>query len=433
MKAAVLGPIALALTAALAAAVPVWAFYPGLLDADGLALYAAALLGAPVPDWHSPLLAFGWRALIVLGAGPAVPAALQSAGWFAAFATVLWLRRVPLRLALPAPFAVLALPPLLPWLASVEKTSFAGVMLAGCFAALLAAERDRRALLLLAPLTLCGWLARPNGAVLFLPLAVFAGLRFGGRARAGAVLVVALALAAPPLGRDAGLVAPAHPEQATMDLDLFNLSLRAGKDLFPPGVLAESLESAEARLSVPPWNSLGLGSFSILPLEQSLVFQPDGPDMAALCRAWVDAILSHPADWLRYRLAFARAFTCVDFSAPCPFGWHWNNGGIDPNPFGLAPSPNATVFAFWLGLLDNWTFRPGVLAGLVVLVLVLALPRRRPASAAVAAALLLLFASNLVLAPGPTPRHSVPLGLLLPLLAVDVIMPTGRQGRMICR
>jgi hypothetical protein len=335
--------------------------------------------------------------------------------------------------------AALAFPPTLPWLATLEKTTFSAVVLAGCFAAALALERAPssgwrtvalRALLVV--LALAGTLARPNGALLFLPLAAFAGWRWrrhgAGRMAAwgGVALFAAVALAAPPLARVAGLVAPSHPEQPLFDFDLFNLSLRTGEDLLPSGVLLEPMPRLVARLSEEPWASLQLGSLSILPILPGIAYQLDGTAVAPLRRAWIEAILHHPAAYLRFRWAYVGAFNCVDFAKPCPFGWHWQNGGIDPNPFGLRADPVRPVFDLWRALADTWVFRPGVLAGLVATALALALWRRRPASAAVAAALLLVHAGNLLLTTSPDPRLSEPLGLLLPLLAVDVLAPLRR-------
>jgi hypothetical protein len=282
---------------------------------------------------------------------------------------------------------------------------------------------------LLVALALAGTWARPNGGLLFLPLAAFAGWRWrraGARRLAawgGVALFALVAVGAPPLARVAGLVEPSHPEQPLFDFDLFNLSLRTGEDLMPPGVLLEPLPRVVARLTEEPWTSLQLGSLSILPILPGIDYQLGGPEVAALRQAWIEAILRHPAAYLRFRWAYVGAFNCVDFSKPCPFGWHWQNGGVDPNPFGILPQPVRPVFQLWRALADTWVFRPVVLAGLVVAALVLALRRRRPASAAIAAALLLVHAGNFLLTTSPDPRLAEPLGLLLPLLAVDVLAP----------
>jgi hypothetical protein len=435
----------LAAAATLCAAVPVWCFYPGLMNADTFAMYAAALLGPPVPDWHAPFLIYCWRGLIALGAGPAVLTAIQSALWFAALASVLALRRVKLAPALLVLLAALAFPPTLPFLATIEKTSFMAVALAGCFAVALALERaptGRRTMALraaLVVLALAGTWARPNGALLFLPLAVLAGWRWrlAGAPRlvtwGGVVLFVAVAVSMPPLARVAGLVAPSHPEQPFFDMDLFNLTLRTGEDLMPPGLLMEPMPRAVARLTEAPWTSLGLGSMSILPLYGSLTFQPDGAPMQTLRQAWVRAVLRHPLAYLRYRWAFAGVFNCVDLAQPCPFCWHWQSGGVDPNPFGIRAHPVQPVFDLWRGLADTWVFRPIVLVGLVLAVLALALLRRRTTAAAFAAATLLVHAGNLVLTASPDPRLCAPLVLLLPLLAVDTLTPPTQLRRRSAR
>src|SRR5579863_7597645 len=89
----------------LIAALPMVAFYPAIMNADSLALYAGAVIPGPVMDWHSPLLTWLLRLLIALGGGVAMFVALQSAIYCFALYGVLSRARI----GIPARLAILTL------------------------------------------------------------------------------------------------------------------------------------------------------------------------------------------------------------------------------------------------------------------------------------------------------------------------------------
>ena len=220
--------IATLLGAAALGGLPVALFYPGLMNADSLNMYGNARNGGPASDWHSPFLVWLWRGLFHLGFEVAALTALHGMLYALALAWLLMRARLrpPARLALLA--AILLTPPILTWLAALEKTTIAACLLTACFAIAVAldarARRQGAGLgLALVGLALAGVWCRPNGIAIFAPVVAYTAWRQwpGTRLRGTAVLagVVVLALAAPMLGGRFGLVERRYPEQEFFALD----------------------------------------------------------------------------------------------------------------------------------------------------------------------------------------------------------------------
>jgi hypothetical protein len=417
---------------AIVAAVPAYAFYPAIMNADSLALYAGAVIPGPVMDWHSPFLTYLWRWLIHAGAGVPVFTALQSAIYFFSFYWLLTLVRlsVPARLAIV--ILVLLVPPTMPWIATVEKTTFMSAVLCTCFVCSLRLDMGarHRGLLLssILAMTLIGTWCRPNAIIIFLPIVAYTAWqarRSGSSKLVGASLVAAfllLGLGLPALAVHLGAVVRTYPQQATMDLDLLNLSIRTGQPLVPPGILAAPFESLKAAMAPDP--------FLLGPLDTSLTRITDGHDMKRLQSAWLSAILHHPLTYLHYRFDLYKEYQCLDFSTICLGAWHWYTGGIDANPFGLASRKLGFVFDFYKALAGSVLFHPFFYLLATLAVLIGAITIRHSVVALYAAVLLVFDLSNALLIPGVTVRMVVPLGLMLPFLIaglyVDVARPRER-------
>lgn len=418
--------------AAISAALPVLAFYPALMNADSLALYAGAVLPAPVMDWHSPFLTWLLRLSIAAGGGVAAFIAMQSAIYVLAFYGVLAAARIGLGTRLAVLLLVLIVPPALPWLATVEKTSFMAAVLAACFLCSLRLEFARapgRLLLAMLALAAIGTWCRPNGIIMFLPLAVYSAAqasRHGLRkipACAYVAVFLLLGLGAPALAVQLGAVVPTYPQQATMDLDLLNLSARTGQDLLPPDVLF--VPSAKAPLA-KVWEMMAPDPFLLAPVNTSLRRITDRAGMHELQSAWLGAIRAHPRTYLHYRLDLYRTYLCFDLSVVCPDSWHWYTGGIDANPFGLASRNYPPAFAFYKALAGSVFFHPFFGLASVFLVLLGAVALRHGPVSVYAAVLLLYDLSNALLIPGISARMAIPLGLMLPVLIAGLYAPGAR-------
>ncbi|MEW9515413.1 hypothetical protein [Streptomyces tubercidicus] len=85
-----LWPWALAVIAAFCGWVTVLLFSPGFLSLDTVDQLQQALGKRPVTDWHPPVMALLWRALIEVTGRPGAMAALQSAVLWAALWTIAW-------------------------------------------------------------------------------------------------------------------------------------------------------------------------------------------------------------------------------------------------------------------------------------------------------------------------------------------------------
>jgi hypothetical protein len=416
---------------ALAVLVPVYAFYPGLMNADSLTMYTGAVLPGPVMDWHSAFLVYLWRGLLRAGAGLPVVTALQSALYFFAF---YWLLAL-IGLGIGARFAVLGLvllvPPTMPWIATIEKTTFMSVVLCAAFVCSLRLEAGTRNRALLTGAifvaSLIGTWSRANGLIVFAPVmaytAWYASRLAVSRITAGYLLAcfLLLALGAPALAVHSSAVVRLYPQQATMDLDLLNLAIRTGQDLVPPGILAEPLAQVKAAMAPDP--------FQLGPLETKLRLITDPHEFYQLQSAWLSTLLKHPLIYLQYRFDLYRRYQCFDLSAVCMDSWHWYTGGIDQNPLGLASRKLGFVFGFYKALAGSILFHPFfyMLADLAVLLGAAAIRHR---VVGVYALILLVYnLSNALLVPGVSVRMVVPLGLMLPFLLAGLYVPIPGTGR----
>jgi hypothetical protein len=420
----------------IAVAAPVYTFYPALMNADSLTLYAGAVIPGPVLDWHSAFLTLLMRAIVRLGTGVALFTAIQSTLYVVALYRVLALAP----LGIPARLGVLALvllvPPTMPWLAAAEKTTFMAATLAACFACSLYLEAGARyrALLLAGVLAtaVVGTWCRPNAIIIFLPvvlLTAWQAWRMRGSRLVPALLVAGFLLAGlggPSAAVRTGLVVRTWPQQATMDLDLLSLSVRTGRLLIPPSILAAPYDSVKAALAIDPhvlWR-----------LDTSLRRITTADDMQMLQSAWLSAIRQYPLVYLRERAGLYRQYLCFDLSIVCYDSWHWYTGGIDVNPFGLTSHKRELPFRFYKALAGSVVFHPffHVLAVAAVLAAAMAL-RRRVVGVYAAVLLAYDFAGAFIIPSSPT-RMVVPLGLMLPLLIAALYIPgSGGQARAVTR
>lgn len=401
------------------------------MNADSLALYAGAVIPGPVMDWHSAFLTYLWRWLIHAGAGVPVFTALQSTIYFFSFYWLLTLLRlrIPARLAIV--IVVLLVPPTMPWIATVEKTTFMSAVLGACFVCSLRLDMGapRRHLLLgsMLALSVIGTWCRPNAIIIFLPIVAYTAwqARGSGSSKPVAASLIAafllLGLGAPALAADLGAVVRTYPQQATMDLDLLNLSIRTGKLLVPPGILAAPFDNLKAAMAPDP--------FLLGPLDTSLRRITHGHDMQQLQSAWLSAILHHPLTYLHYRFDLYKEYQCFDFSTICLGSWHWYTGGIDTNPFGLVSRKLHPVFTFYKALAGSVVFHPFFHVFAVLAVLIGAAAARHRVVGVYAAVLLLFDLSNALLIPGVTVRMVVPLGLMLPFLIAGLYADAAPRGR----
>jgi len=388
------------------------------MNADSLTLYAGAVIPGSVMDWHSAFLTFLMRGIVRVGASIALFTAIESALYVVAFYRVLALTRLGILARLGVLAAVLFVPPTMPWLAAAEKTTFMATTVAACCACSLYLEAGarHRALLLVGVVVtaVIGTWCRPNAIIIFFPIVLFTAWRARRTRRswlAPALLVagfLAAGLGGPAAAVRTGLVVRTWPQQATMDLDLLNLSVRTGRLLIPPSILAAPYDKVEAALAIDPhvlWR-----------LDTSLRRITTADEMRMLQSAWLAAIRQYPLVYLRERAGLYRQYLCFDLSIVCYDSWHWYTGGIDANPFGLSSRKFEPAFRFYKALAGSVAFHPFFHVFAVAAVFAAAVALRRGVVGLYAGALLAYDLAGAFIIPAATARMVVPLGLMLPLL-----------------
>lgn len=109
------------IAAALLCAATLAIFWPGIVEYDTLRQYEQAVAGR-FDDWHPPIMARLWQALLPLGHGPAPLFALQVAGYWAGLALIADALAATARPRTAwAVVAIGLLPPLLGWQVAVLK------------------------------------------------------------------------------------------------------------------------------------------------------------------------------------------------------------------------------------------------------------------------------------------------------------------------
>ncbi len=345
-------PPALA-AAILGALVTVAVFSPGFVSPDSLELLSEARSGI-FRDYQPPLLAWIWSFTDRVVSGPLGMLILVNFVFW--FGTAVFFDTVLARAGQAAAAVLLLgfLPPVFGLLSTIWKDVFMGACLVASFACLARAGKSVRPRRWAVPAILLLFLAaasRHNGIAAVLPAALwangipgvapgFAGSSRCRRIAGGFVLVFLIGIGVRSFDAAVTTGPSEHTGQVLFVHDLVVLTVETGEDLVPePFRPKPAMTPGEWRTLYSPWNveptyTAG-GGLSVPELH-------DPEAVRILGRAWLRAVLRHPATWLRHRARL--------FSMQWGFGskvWYPFQAGIAENDLGistdLAPRAEAAV------------------------------------------------------------------------------------------
>lgn len=294
--------------AAVGFALTLGAFFPGLLDADSVAMVLSARTHAIGSDVHSPFVIAVWAMLDAVGLGVgAMVIAAATTFWLGLASIVATSGFGPRGRA----FAVLAIggsPALFSWLGVMNEDVLLVASLAFVLGAFAWSERtgSRRGLVVgLVGLVVASGI-RHNAFFVTVPMAAVAAMRFGSastRRLAFVAFLVAIglgrAVVEPAIVRSFG-GRPGHPDQQIAVQDLVGISLRVGRLLAPtleieggavperrPATLVELADVYSPKGVVPLYWGAG----------PRVVWELEAPRVAAIRRAYLRAVVEHPLEY----------------------------------------------------------------------------------------------------------------------------------------
>jgi hypothetical protein len=402
-----------------ASALPVAVFRPGLLNRDSLRMYRGAIGVEPIDDWNSPFLSLVLRLLHAVHIGPAGYVILQSLAFFAGIVLLCRAVRLSLRATCGVVLLVILFPPTLPWLATVEKSASMGcvvVLLVG----LMALRRDSRrpwALDLgIVGASVIAMLCRANALALVVPLLFL--WRFWleaaplprrlARATGLAGVVLIAFFATSWLIATVFNVQRTYPEQALYSWDLAAISVARNEMLLPPAIYPGTPETLRAQYNPVTANQLLFPELNGLPGLPAARRTQDPGEMRELRAAWARAIIANPGPYLRHRtLAFLNGLS-LDLRQEAVDSWHYWNGGVDPNPFGITSRAVPWLFDYYRTWRETVFFRQFPYLGVLLVLAAWFAWRRNSLGFSLAAASLVYFGHHLLVAPSPSLRNYYP-------------------------
>ena len=334
------GAGALALAAGAAASLTAAAYWPGLMTWDPVRQYGEALTGA-FDDWHPPAMAWLWRQLIPVHAGPLPMLVLQLLLYWTGIATV---ATAAWRRGRGGAWALLLCglwPPALALTGAILKDCLmTGALLVAVGALALADDRRSAPLRVLGIVSLIAaatlrFNAFTAGVPLFVALLPPAW-RSGWARLAGASLVATvLLLAAVPLsGRLIG-VERSGVELSLVIFDLGGITEEAGVSVFPDEIEVRDPVAVNHRCYTPnKWDSYSDWVEPECPLGFTAWNDNVDPQDVRPYPFWARAVLAHPFAYAAHRLHhFAIATRLLPLtdaverpvpnrSAPNPWGFH---------------------------------------------------------------------------------------------------------------
>lgn len=322
-----------------------YAYYPGIMSADSNDQLQQAQTGHFV-DWHPPIMAWLWSLTNAVIPGPGGFFLILTGLYWIGFCLVslYFLHRGSRRY-----IVVLALP-FLPFFINFAGTMWKDTLVFGCFltftgiAMLRASGRRIPAIVSLVAwcLLIVGCLARYNSGLAAVPLAALylwpelstrrPWWSLARRLTLSAMIVAALALVTEQLlDRFVFHAEKSGPLNSLLLWDIVGISQRVGTNLVPGNWSEIQAHDLATRCYNPQqWNNLGGPdpndcSFAEKELKQSGLWQ------RGLLGAWVNAVRTHPEDYLLVRLSYARTLlwpnNVFDFepeAASWKYGLHAN-------------------------------------------------------------------------------------------------------------
>lgn len=337
----------IAALAAVAAAVQIAIFRPGILTWDAIRQYRQALSGQ-YDDWHPPAMNWLWRQLTVFHDGPLPMLVLQVALSWIGFGLIgwAWWRRGG-RWSVVALLAIALLPVSLVVTGTILKDSLmAGALLTA--AGLIAVRRPGERLL--APLAwalLIGAATlRFNAVPACLPLGVAllpARWRAGWKRLALSSVLVAIPLfAAMPVANALLRVEKSGVELSLVIYDLAGITRFSGVDAFPPLAINDAVAVNAGCYTPVSWDRYAWWGPEPCAIQFADLRSAFAVAHVKPTRWWLGQLLHHPVAYARHRLAHFNSTTRFlvhdDDLPPLPFV-------SDPNPWGYTVPPNAALTA----------------------------------------------------------------------------------------
>jgi hypothetical protein len=292
------------------------AYYPGLMSFDSGYTWWQARVGE-TSDTQSPMLIYIWRVLDSIVPGPGLVFLLHLLlFWGGLLLIALGLRLRPLATVLVVLLAGFA-PAVTILRAHVwTDVGLAGALLVATGALALFARTHTRGWLWMA--LVAGFYAlglRQNALPALLPIVVYAMHRVltndnsgHARLRVGAASALVLAVlygTVQVINANADRHLPAWPALAVFDLAA--LSIATDRVLLPGQMIGPGMDVADLKQAYQPWSVYG-----VLTRTRNGIRDPVEPgwtpaQVAELRRAWFDACLAHPHEYVAHRLELSAA------------------------------------------------------------------------------------------------------------------------------
>lgn len=313
-------------------------YMPGFMSADSLDQLRQARISV-FSDWHPPVMAWVWKGMDGIVAGPFGMLLLQAAAWWfglALFIGHLFRHRLAPLLLLVVGFW----PPFFAMVGTIWKdVQMATAMTLAC--GLLLLGKKQGGWPLYAALLALAYAAamRHNALPAVIPLAAFAAWLASARLvgwiqRLLIILLVTGGLIVLPTWvNDQATDVKGYAIQTLFAYDLVGISTQVGQNLLPPAIQPHPLTPSELQSMYTPW-SLAPIYWNVDPrLNLTISSQPEA--VAELQQAWRSAVWTHKAAYLKHR--YQVFLKQLGWTPEVYYPYH---RGIDPNTLGVSHTPS---------------------------------------------------------------------------------------------
>jgi len=300
--------LVLASILAVAALVQGASYWPGIMTWDAITQYDQAVEGA-FDDWHPPVMAWLWRQLIAVHAGPAPMFLLQIALYWSGYGLIV---AAALRRRQPIAAMLVTACALMPFPVAIMGSVLKDCLMQGCFlvgVGLFAWSRPGRDWpyrIAAIAFLLMGALLRFNAFMAVVPLLVWILPAYWRsapwRVAASTAALGALVLLAMPTANRLVGAETSHVELSLMIFDLGGITRHSGTDMFPPIGVADPV-AVNARCYRPDrWDSYSSWGDPPCPINfdrvEAAMERSGSRPFATLARA----ALAHPLAYAEHRL-----------------------------------------------------------------------------------------------------------------------------------
>jgi hypothetical protein len=287
------------------------AFFPGAIGFDSAYQWWQAR-GGETSSVHGVGMTWLWRLGDALTQGPAALFLLQLAVFWCGL--VLIAASLPVRRIWQIAFLLVAGLAPMPFVVLSSVASDAVLMALLCCAlgicVSMSGRGNRAPCAAVLALLFVAVLVRKNALPAVIPLAVFACSREFPRWTLMRNLLagsgVAIAMQGASLLLERGVDRPVSVSAATQVWDLAAVSIATGEVLLPPTIHGAGLDAADLRQAFEPYTNVTTFTRTHAGLTPPF-FAPGDARNDAIGRAWIDAIMRHPREYLTHRWHVTRA------------------------------------------------------------------------------------------------------------------------------